>query len=710
MIVLKLSEIHFGKNELIGKSMLCIKKGKMNVLYGASGSGKSTMIQSLLLENEFVEEYQLNQEKLDLTNIGKTKELLYQHLSYASQNTELLEDLTIQEHIQMYSEIFLYKGEINQYISFLELDDVLNKYPLQLSGGERKRVCALLVLIKDSELMIFDEPTASLDERHTDLMITLFEQLMSNNKTLFIATHDEKLIKRADVLYHIEDRKVKLEKDSEEKTCEIDHGYIKKDLKLIKKYMNLTYEHHKKYEKLLTIFMVICTSFCALSSQFNGFLKEDMNYTLSKNFTNELIVYKPNKGVENDWYSFDGTGQVITHDEIKEIEKIEHIEEIRLRNDINIFDEFVVHSVEYYANKRNDREFIDILYGNGNSKKIMSSDIGPLIYSSYLDDVDYSEDIQEDFHQEGIYISPSFAQIISSDGQDLKDVQISLHLLIPQYYDNRGLIRDNVYDLTIPVCTKVPATLKIAGVLKENKMGLPCPFGNAMYMKQSMLQSYIEKYRKDSSEILYVAVEENEYGDDVRRDFYTELSDDIKENGGYDRFYTLDYQLWQPSAYTVLIDETSNVFNAIQKISKLGYSVYYGNSDYHVISDGTRELQSLIQSASILSGVLIMIVLFLMKYYGWDKEQKINQFFTHLGFQQDEVRAIKRSKYFEHAKSVYIKTIITMVCFIGLDMGMKMIGLGFHIKPFLIAFGIIFLIEYLVPYRIEKRLAYDKAR
>ena len=343
-------------------------------------------------------------------------------------------------------------------------------------------------------------------------------------------------------------------------------------------------------------------------------------------------------------------------------------------------------------------------YGDGNNKIITMSDVGSIIFTSYLDDLDYSNDIQTDYHQDGVYISPELAALIRNKESDLKDIELDVNLLMPQYIVSNDITVNNQYHLTIPVCTKVPVTLKIAGILKESKMGLACAFSTAMYMKQSTMQSYVEKYREKAPKLFYGAVEEDENGMELRRDFYPELTDDIKENGGYSWFYKEDYQPWQPSAYTVLVDDVSNVSDVIQKISKMGYSIYYGNSDYHVISDGTKELQILTQLASIITTILIVIVLAFMKYYDRDEEKQMNQFFTHLGFDENEVLQIKRRKYFNRTKSVFVETAIVMVCCIGIDLGMRIIGLGFHVKPFIIALGIVLLIEYFVPYVIEKSM------
>ncbi|RGC47130.1 ATP-binding cassette domain-containing protein [Absiella sp. AM29-15] len=716
---IKVKKIKFNNIVILNPFEIIVKNNKLNILYGKSGSGKTTILHALILENEFLEECIWNGKSIALNDISKAKDELYQHISYASQDTELLEDLTIIDHIQMYKDLFSFQGDIEEYKTLLDVNNLLDKYPMQLSGGERKRVSILLAVMKASELIILDEPTASLDEHHTDRIIQLIDQLLKEDKTLLVTTHDEKLIQKADVLYHIKDRKIVLEKDTIEEEDVFEKEVVKKDIKQVQKYIKKTYEHHKRYKKLLTAFAVICISFCALSSQFNGFLKENMNYTLSKDFTNELIIYKPDKGTESLNYMFRGDGKGISEVETKKIKELNHVKQVSYRNDIDIFMDTNVASPERYENMDYTKDLTDQLdkkycikinYDKGKSVSLKRSEVGTLIFSSYLDNVDYKEDISIDYHQDGIYISPELAALIKKNDISLKNVELEFNLLIPQYTVDNNVIVNNDYYLTTPVCTQVPVTLKIAGILTESKMGLACCFSNVIYMKQSTMQSYVEKYREKAPKIIYEAIEEDEHGMELRRDFYSELTSDIKENGGYSRFYKDDYQPWEPSAYTVLVDDASNVSDVIQKISKMGYSIYYGNSDYHVISEGTKKLQTLIQWASIVCTALIVIVLALMKYHERDKEKQMNQFFTHLGFDENEVLQIKRRKYFDRAKSVFVETAIVMVCCIGIDLGMRMIGLGFHIKPFIVALGIVLLIEYLVPYVIEKRMIHDKTK
>lgn len=314
---IKVKKIKFNNIVILNPFEIIVKNNKLNILYGKSGSGKTTILHALILENEFLEECIWNGKSIALNDISKAKDELYQHISYASQDTELLEDLTIIDHIQMYKDLFSFQGDIEEYKTLLDVNNLLDKYPMQLSGGERKRVSILLAVMKASELIILDEPTASLDEHHTDRIIQLIDQLLKEDKTLLVTTHDEKLIQKADVLYHIKDRKIVLEKDTIEEEDVFEKEVVKKDIKQVQKYIKKTYEHHKRYKKLLTAFAVICISFCALSSQFNGFLKENMNYTLSKDFTNELIIYKPDKGTESLNYMFRGDGKGISEVETK---------------------------------------------------------------------------------------------------------------------------------------------------------------------------------------------------------------------------------------------------------------------------------------------------------------------------------------------------------------------------------------------------------
>ena len=132
MIKIKIKEICFHEKIILNASSLNVKKGKLNVLYGKSGSGKTTILHALILENEFLEKCIWNGKSIDLNDISKARDELYQCISYASQDTELLEDLTIIDHIQMYKELFNFQGDIEEYKTLLDVNNLLDKYPCLL--------------------------------------------------------------------------------------------------------------------------------------------------------------------------------------------------------------------------------------------------------------------------------------------------------------------------------------------------------------------------------------------------------------------------------------------------------------------------------------------------------------------------------------------------------------------------------------------------
>lgn len=715
MLELSFKNIQFNGKLIINESELKLKAGKLTILCGPSGSGKSTIIHAVMLQNEFLARCILNQEELDMQNKLRLKQMIYSHISFATQEPEFINDLTVQDHIDMYLELFNFSMDIAYFKRLLDINSLLNKYPMELSGGERKRLGILLAILRNTEILIFDEPNSALDDRHTDCLNLLLQMLLDNNKSLLITTHDEKIMKKADVLYCIDDYNLILEKDKIADTIVEEEKYNenKNNIHIIQKYIEKTYEHHKLYRKMLTVFAVLCVSFCALSTELNDFFMEQHNFS-SKAVSNELIIYQPDSGAENDGYQYLSEGKEIEKNQVDQIMKLDGVVQVSYRNDIDLNNESNVASPEryetvYYTNqdyelKRAKEYAITATYKDQSHYDVMNTSV---ICSTYLDGVDYSSDIMTDFHQDGVYLTPELAECFYQNDMDLKDVTLRFHLILPQYTSKGALIVDDAYKITIPVGTRVPVTMKIAGILKENKMGLPCAFGKVMYMKQSVMQSYVEQYRETQPKLFYGAVKEDENFMEYQRDFYPELTDDIKQHGGYTRFYTIDYQPWEPSAYTVLVDDASHVSKVIKELASMGFSVYSADFDYHSLSDGTKTMQKLFVWFSVITTLIICAVLILMKYNDREKEVEMNRFFEHLGFQKDEIYQIKRRKYNYRARTVFFDTAIVMACMIGIDLGMKFIGLGFHIKPFLVAFCIVALVEYIIPVVIEKRLCND---
>jgi cobalt/nickel transport system ATP-binding protein len=91
-------------------------------------------------------------------------------------------------------------GRVDDVLSMLDIADLADRAPFQLSGGQKKRVAIASVLVMNPEVLLFDEPTAALDPRTQHWLVELLDQLRAAGKTIVLATHD------LDTLPHLADR------------------------------------------------------------------------------------------------------------------------------------------------------------------------------------------------------------------------------------------------------------------------------------------------------------------------------------------------------------------------------------------------------------------------------------------------------------------------------------------------------------------------
>ncbi|GAA3455598.1 energy-coupling factor ABC transporter ATP-binding protein [Dactylosporangium matsuzakiense] len=91
-------------------------------------------------------------------------------------------------------------GRVDDVMAMLDITDLSDRAPFQLSGGQKKRVAIASVLVMNPEVLLFDEPTAALDPRTQFWLIELLEELRAAGKTIVLATHD------LDSLPHLADR------------------------------------------------------------------------------------------------------------------------------------------------------------------------------------------------------------------------------------------------------------------------------------------------------------------------------------------------------------------------------------------------------------------------------------------------------------------------------------------------------------------------
>jgi putative ABC transport system ATP-binding protein len=101
------------------------------------------------------------------------------------------------------------RDRVLKYLDAVGMTDQKDKYPSQISGGQKQRAAVARALVSDPKLVLADEPTANLDHKSAFMVIELMRQMQRELNTAFIfSTHDPKIVKEAEIIYTLEDGKL----------------------------------------------------------------------------------------------------------------------------------------------------------------------------------------------------------------------------------------------------------------------------------------------------------------------------------------------------------------------------------------------------------------------------------------------------------------------------------------------------------------------
>lgn len=192
------------KNYVIKNLNFEIKKNQITGIFGKSGSGKSTIINLIL---GFIEPYK-GQIFIDGKNLKEIKYEFRNNIGYVPQETFLL-DQTLKENIAFgvnnrkidikKLEKCLVQAEIYNFVKKLprKLNTVTGENGLRISGGEKQRIGIARALYNSPEILIFDEPTSSLDKNTEEKILKTIKKL-KKTKTIIIVSHSNKIKKISD--------------------------------------------------------------------------------------------------------------------------------------------------------------------------------------------------------------------------------------------------------------------------------------------------------------------------------------------------------------------------------------------------------------------------------------------------------------------------------------------------------------------------------
>lgn len=185
MIRLNQIEKKFGKFEVLKGISLNIEPGKITAIVGPNGSGKTTIIKTILgLVKPDDGDILINEKSI----LG---DFLYRKdIGYMPQTASFPENLTVKEVIRMICDLRNVKMNLNDYlINKLNLSAELGKQIKNLSGGNKQKVSALIALMFDPSIIILDEPTAGLDPVSSSHFKEIILDEKKKGKTIILTSH-----------------------------------------------------------------------------------------------------------------------------------------------------------------------------------------------------------------------------------------------------------------------------------------------------------------------------------------------------------------------------------------------------------------------------------------------------------------------------------------------------------------------------------------
>lgn len=219
--VLKVSNIekYYGKKGNITKAIdnisFTVEEGEFVGVMGPSGSGKTTLLNSIsTIDRVSSGSIKISGEDITKLNSKKIAKFRRENLGFIFQDFNLLDTLTAYENIALGLTISkIDHKEINRRVVIvarsLNIQDILKKYPYEMSGGEKQRVACARAIITNPSLILADEPTGALDSKSSKMLLESLENLnKSLNATIMMVTHDSFTASYANRILFIKDGKI----------------------------------------------------------------------------------------------------------------------------------------------------------------------------------------------------------------------------------------------------------------------------------------------------------------------------------------------------------------------------------------------------------------------------------------------------------------------------------------------------------------------
>lgn len=290
---------------ILDHASMSIPAHSITLIRGKSGSGKTALLYCISLMDtkskyQYYYDHRLIGEK-DRNNIRK------ECISYVLQENDLLAHLDVRGTLQYFAHIHnkhLSDKDIQDYLDKMHLDVTLNQNVMTLSLGERQRLSIATALVSNPQVLVLDEPTASLDHENEIEIYNILKEL-STHMTIVLASHSEESMKYADIVYTLEDGRLTSDGSViQEDIC--GQGEVSQvDYKFYKEYVKDYVKHYRfMYVLMMMVFILSLVSGQMILGIINHSREQGMQMLIGQLENKAIITKDKHSYVDQDYSHF----------------------------------------------------------------------------------------------------------------------------------------------------------------------------------------------------------------------------------------------------------------------------------------------------------------------------------------------------------------------------------------------------------------------
>lgn len=684
MIEIKNLNISFGDKVILNNASFHTSPGVLTIIRGKSGSGKSTFLKAFQFAYEC--EYIYEGQRIDEQDQDSRQQFIYDHMVNVPQIPLFIEGMTIEEHIKQLVKLGYQRNNI--YEEKFGIASLKKKYPRNLSGGEKTRVAIYLAIMSQPEILILDEPTAALDASYAIEMIKYLKEYAEEGHYVIVATHDQRMIEEADVLYKV-DQTLILEKENKRETSlisQIPHNH---------KLFTLRFSH-RTFRIVMNILVAFTMIICAYSYNIYGHYNESYEQKINTIASRDLTVYK--EKMSNDYYSYDGSEFPMTQSDYKKIKSVKSIENVNWRYEKE-YDDVMMHGLDTETQLKYQEAKLT------GKKCNQTISLGSM--QVYGDEDDYTNLTVKHNDNKGVYISNQLLsnQDVSVDSINMDDLKLKFYLPVPMY-DASGITQMGIdsegsdyVDVNTVLVDLVEVELPVRGILKEGTEISSNSYNGtgSIYVPRSVVNQYRKTYHATQSKVLYGVP--GAEGTDYK--YY---------EGSLPSTYTMSdvdqvvvETPWKPGAYTVRVDSLKNIDQVTKQLEKLGFNVEGAFVDNSAINKLLSNNKQVLIQFMIIVFVLLYGFYFYLKYLILKEEKQTRDFLYNLGFTTKRISKSFSLTYIKNSLILAVLGIVLLEVFIEFVIRIHIYSLIIPVTKMLILlfFMAAFIIEFFIPTLIQ---------